>query len=181
MPNDVAITLPVLTLLSRGYKGTVPDSVVMNSVNSAVSEYLNYPFNSYARFNGQFLAANQNGIYELDETSQDEASYTIKANVKTGIVDIYNGTVNRLRDSYIVYKSDGAIRLVSNADKKATRRYLVPQPINGINKTIKKRRVKFERGIKNRFFDFNIENIDGSSLEIAKLIVFTEPIISKRR
>lgn len=175
------ITLPIFVILGRAYKGSPPDCVVMNTRNFAVSEYKDYAFNSYTRFNSVNLSANQNGIYELDDTDTDEGAYTIKANVKSGIVDIHNGTINRLRDSYIVYKSDGDIRLISNADKKVTRRYLVPQQINGINKNIKKRRIKFERGIRNRFFDFNIENINGSELELELLRVFAEPIISKRR
>ena len=181
MANDVALTLPVLTVASKGYKGTVPDCVVMNTKINAVSEYEDYAFNSYTRFNGVNLAANQNGIYELDETSQDEGTYVIKAHIKSGEIDTYSDTINRIRDAYIVYKSDGDIRLTSNADKKATRRYLVPQQLNGVNKNIKNRRVKFERGIKNRKFDFKIENINGSELEIELLRVFTEPIISKRR
>lgn len=175
------VALPAITVQGKAYKGSVPECIVMNTKLNAVSEYLNYPFNSYVKFNGVFLAANQNGIYELDNTSQDEATYNIKAHIKSRIVDMHNGTINRLRDSFVVYKSDGDIRLTSNADKKVTRTYLVPQQINGINKNVKRRRIKFERGIRNRFFDFKIENVNGSEFELELLRVFTEPIISKRR
>jgi hypothetical protein len=49
--------------------------------------------------------------------------------------------------------------------------------LSGINE----RRVKFERGIRNRFFDFKIQNVIGSQLEIDKLTIMLEPVISKRR
>lgn len=181
MANDGDINLPIITTPSKANRGSVPKCTVMNTKVSSVSEYLNYQFNSFARFNGKDIAANQNGVFELDETGQDEAAYNIKAHVKTGIVGIYKGSITRLRDSFIVYRSDGDIRLTSGADKKATRRYLVSEQTDGINNNIKNRRIKFERGIRNKYFDFKIENINGSSLEIEKLTVHTEPIISKRR
>ena len=125
------------------------------------------------------LAANQNGIYAQDITSVDDGVYKIKAHIKTKRIDVHNGTIHRLRNSYLIYESDGDIRITSKADKVATRTYyLTLQPtISGI----RERRVKFERGIRNRHFDFKIENINGSSLEIDKFTVHTEPIISKRR
>ncbi len=179
--GNTDFTLPIITVLSKAYRGTIPKCLVMNLTNFAVSEFLNYPFNSFTKFNGQYLAANANGIYELDESSTDDGGYSINFNIKSGIVDTYSDKINRLRDAYILYKSDGDIRLSTKADKKIKRRYIIPQQINGISKTIKKRRVKFERGIKNRYCDFEIENINGSSLEIESVRVFLEPVISKRR
>ena len=49
--------------------------------------------------------------------------------------------------------------------------------LEGINE----RRVKFERGIRNRFFDFKIQNIAGSQIEIDRLTITLEPVVSKRR
>jgi hypothetical protein len=84
-----------------------------------------------------------------------------------------------LRNAWINYQTDGAVQMVSRADKKATRYYSLPyqSTLEGINE----RRVKFERGTKNRFFDFKIQNIIGSQLEIDKLTIMLEPIVSKRR
>jgi hypothetical protein len=176
---DGSITLPIIILSARSFNGSPPDCVVLNTKNFAVSEYLSFGFNSYTRFNGVNLAANQNGIFEVDDSSLDESSYVIKAAIKTGIADTYTKTANRLRDSYIMYKSDGDIKLTSNADKKATRRYSLPE--NSDTNVLKKRRIKFERGIKDRHFDFKIENVNGSSLKVDKLTITLEPISSKRR
>ncbi len=181
MPNDASISLTMLTVLGKGYKGIIPDCLVMNSIVFSISRYGNYAFNSFTKFNDKYLSANANGIFELDESGTDDGGYSINAVTKSGIIDTYSNSINRLRDANLLYKSDGDVRLSTKADKKTTRRYLIPQQINGADKTIKKRRVKFERGIKNRYFDFKIENINGSEIEIDALSVFLEPVISKRR
>lgn len=173
------LTFPIFTVIGRSYKGSPPDCAVMNTKNFAVSEYEDYAFNSYARFNGANLSANQNGIYELDDTATDEGTYKIKAHIKSGEIDTYNGSIQRLRNAYLSYETDGDVQMVSRADKAATRKYYLTfqTAISGI----RERRIKFERGIRNRHFDFKIENINGSSMEIDKLTVLLEPIISKRR
>ena len=179
MANDGTRTLTAITLSVRAYNGSPPECVVMNTKTSAVSEYNDYAFNSYARFNGVDLAAGQNGIYAQDTTDVDDSVYKIKAHIKTGRVDVYNGTIQRLRNGYLNYESDGDVRITSVADKTATRTYYLA--LQAAISGIRERRIKFERGIRNRQFDFKIENIDGSSLEIEKFTIHTEPIISKRR
>ncbi|MGR3302399.1 MAG: hypothetical protein ACUZ8I_07820 [Candidatus Scalindua sp.] len=176
--DNASITLPITTLSVRAYNGSPPECVVMNTKISAVTEYNDYAFNSYARFNGVDLAANQNGIYAQDTTAVDDSVYKIKAHIKTGRVDVYNGTIQRLRNAYLTHESDGDVRLVTVADGTITRKYKLvkPQDSDGIIE----RRVKFERGIKDRVFDFKIENIDGSSMDIESLLILLEPIIGKK-
>jgi hypothetical protein len=176
------VTINVLTVQTRAYNGSAPECVVMNTKNFAVTEYVNYGFNSMARFNGAELIADQNGIYEADASDTDNAGvddYSIKAHIKTGRVDVYKNTKHVLRNAWLNYQTDGSVQVVSRADKKATRYYTLTynSALDGINE----RRVKFERGIKNRFFDFKIQNIIGSQLEIDKLTIMLEPIVSKRR
>jgi hypothetical protein len=173
-----SLTFPMFTVVARAYKGTPPETVVMNTKISAISEYKDYAFNSYTRFNGADLVANQNGIYEEDKSGVDDSVYKIKAHVRSGQVDIHNGTIHRLRNGFLSHETDGDVQVTSVAESAKTRKYyLTLQDIQGI----KERRVKFERGIKDRHFDFKIENVDGSSLEIDKFTVLTEPVISKRR
>jgi len=172
------ITLPMLTLVARGIKGSAPDCIVMNTINNAVSEYKGYWFNSFTKFNGVYLAANQNGIYAQDETSLDEEVYPIKSHIKTGVIDTYQDRIQRLRNAWLTFETDGDIRIRTRADEQATRYYpLIFQDYVGI----KERRVKFERGIRQRHFDFKVENINGSDLQVDKLTVTLEPIVSKRR
>lgn len=171
-----------LGLSIRAHKGSAPKCVVMNTKNLAVSEYVSYGFNSMTEFDGVYLIADQNGIYVSDNSDSDNAGvddYAIKAHIKTGRIDIHKNNKNKLANAWINYQTDGSIQMVSTGDKKATRTYLLPyhSGLSGINE----RRVKFERGIRNRFFDFKIQNIIGSQLEIDKLTIMLEPVVSKRR
>lgn len=179
---DASLDLLPLVLQARGYKGSAPECTVMNTKNFAVTEYVNYGFNSMTEFNGAYLIADQNGIYEADTSDTDHAGiddYAIKAHIKTGRVDVHKHNKNVVRNAWLNYQTDGNVQIVSTADKKATRTYLLPwhSGLSGINE----RRVKLERGIKNRFFDFKIQNIIGSQLEIDKLTIMLEPVVSKRR
>jgi hypothetical protein len=176
------VTTGALTVISRAYKGSAPECVVMNTKNLAVTEYVGYGFNSMTEFNGEYLIADQNGIYEADTSDTDNAGiddYAIKAHIKTGRIDIHKNNKNKLANAWINYQTDGNIQLVTTGDKKATRTYLLPYHLglSGINE----RRVKFEKGIRNRFFDFKIQNIIGSQLEIDKIAIMLEPVVSKRR
>ncbi|MCP3966629.1 MAG: hypothetical protein GY718_09810 [Lentisphaerae bacterium] len=174
------ITLPIVNVLSKTYRGSVPGCVVVNTKTYAVSEYLNYGFNSFVYFNGNNIMSGQNGIFEMDNSGLDEDSYPIVFLVKSSTIDTYAERIQRLRDSYILYSSDGDIKITTEADKRNTRRYLIPRN-SDIVKTVRKRRIKFERGIKDRYFNFKIENVNGSSIGINKFTVELEPVISKRR
>jgi hypothetical protein len=179
---EALISSGTLIVLARAYNGSAPECVVMNTKNLAVSEYIGYGFNSMTEFNGAYLIADQNGVYEADTSDTDNAgidNYAIKAHIKTGRIDIHKNNKNKLANAWINYQTDGSIQMVSTGDKKATRTYLLPyhSGLSGINE----RRVKFEKGIRNRFFDFKIQNIIGSQLEIDKLTIMLEPVVSKRR
>lgn len=178
MANDITINLPIITLSTRTYNGSAPDCVVVNTKSFAVTEYLNYGFNSYARFNGANLIADQNGIYEQDTTSLDDNAYSIKSSIKSGIIDTVNGKAQRLRNAWINYESNGNIQLTTKADETITRQYtiLYNPDIDGIREG----RIKFERGIKDRVFDFKLSNVNGSDIELDSITITMEPIISSK-
>jgi hypothetical protein len=120
----------------------------------------------------------------MNTASTDNSSldaYKIKAAIKTGRVDTYKVRIYRLRNAWLNYQTDGDAKLVVTANKTKVRTYDLPyKNIENLDEMVE-RRIKFERGIKDRYFDFKIENVNGSDIEIDKLTVMTEPIISKRR
>ncbi|MCP3966628.1 MAG: hypothetical protein GY718_09805 [Lentisphaerae bacterium] len=174
------ITLPIITLSIRAYRGSVPNCVVLNTRNFAVSEYLNYGFNSMVRFNGANLIADQNGIYAQDSSSIDNSAYKIKAAFKSGVIGTTVDKAQRLRNAWLNYETDGDVKLTTVADETIRRIYNLPflniQDIPGIQE----RRIKFERGITDEYFDFKVENVNGSDMEIDKLTIMLEPIISRK-
>jgi hypothetical protein len=151
-------------------------STCMNTKTLAVTQYVNFNYNSYTKFNGKYLALNnKTGIHELG--GDDDNSEDIVASVKTGTINTYGENINRLRDSYVTFRSDGDILLKTIGDETNERTYTIN---NSTTNTIHERRIKFQRGIKDRFFSFELSNISGSSMDIDKLKVAMEPIRKRR-
>lgn len=150
-------------------------SVCMNTKTLAVTEYVNFNFNSYTFFNGQYIALNKTGIYELG--GNDDNSSDIVASLKTGTIDTYGENINRLRDGYVTFRSDGDILLKAVGDETNERIYTI---INSTSGLIHERRIKFQRGIRDRYFSFELSNVSGSSMDIDKLRVAMEPIRKRR-
>ncbi len=158
-------------------------SVCMNAKTLSVTEYVNFNYNSYTFFNGQHIALNKTGIYELG--GSDDNSSNIVASLKTGTIDTYGENINRLRDGYVTFRSDGDILLTTVGNETNVRLY--PIANSGTN-VIHERRIKgntntsgsFERGIKDRYFSFELSNVSGSSIDVDKLRIAMEPIRKRR-
>lgn len=151
------------------------DTISINTKIIAVTEYTNFNFNSYAKFNGRYIAANLTGIFELG--GADDNGANIDSSLKTGTVDIYNGNVNRLRDAYVTFSSDGDIKLITVGNETTSRPYL---KTNAVVSKIHERRIVFERGIDDRFFSFELLNSGGSTFDINSLRVALGPVRKRR-
>ncbi len=175
---DTSIPLQALGLSLHSPTVIISDDIktlVTNTRNFAISEYTNFTFNSMCKFNGKFLYAKSNGIYEGGGDSDNGTN--IDASYKTGAVDIYATEIQRLRDAYLTFRSNGDIQLFSVGDEIYTRIYSI---IGSPATTIHERRIKFERGIKDRHFNFGISNINGSTLEVDSAKILTEPLRKRR-
>lgn len=150
-------------------------TTVMNTKTLAVTQYVNFNYNSYTFFNGKYIALNKTGIYELG--GSDDNSSDIVASLKTGTIDTYGENINRLRDGYVTFRSDGDVLLKAVGDETNERIYTVA---NSTSDLIHERRIKFQRGIKDRYFSFELSNVSGSSLDIDKLRIAMEPIRKRR-
>jgi hypothetical protein len=147
----------------------------MNTKTLAVTQYVNFNFNSYTKFNDKYIALNKTGIYELG--GDDDNGENIVASVKTGTIDTYGENINRLRDSYVTFRSDGDILLKTIGDETNERTYTIN---NSTVNSIHERRIKFQRGIRDRYFSFELSNVSGSSMDVDKLRVAMEPIRKRR-
>ena len=61
-------------------------------------------FNSYTYFNGVYLGAKANGIYKLTGTVDEDkeaADATIVSSITTGTLDLYDSSIERMRQAYI--------------------------------------------------------------------------------
>jgi hypothetical protein len=148
---------------------------VVNTRTFAISEYSNFAFNSMAKLNGKYVYANSSGIYEGGGTDDNGAQ--IDAGYKTGAIDMYATEVQRLRDAYLTFRSDGDIQFFAEGNETYTRMYNI---VNSVLDQIHERRVKFERGIRDRYFNFGVSNVNGSTFEMKSVKVLSEPIRKRR-
>jgi hypothetical protein len=149
--------------------------IVTNARTFAISEYAAMAFNSMAKFNGKYLYAKADGIYEGGGDSDDGTD--ISASYKTGSFDINATEVQKPRNAFLNFRSSGDIQLFLVGNEINARHYNIT---NSTAETIHERRVKFERGIRDNHFSFGISNIAGSSFEIKTAKILTEPIRKRR-
>lgn len=149
--------------------------IVTNARTFAISEYSAFAFNSMAKFNGKYLYAKADGIYEGG--GGDDNGDVIYASYKTGSFDINATEVQKLRNAYLDFRSSGDIQLFAVGNEINTRLYPF---VNSTVGTIHERRQKFERGIKDNHFSFGISNVAGSSFKIKTAKILTEPIRKRR-
>lgn len=134
---------------------------VMNPEVFAVSTYSNYNFNSFAKHsNGKYLGANENGIYELDGTT-DAGTY-IESTIVTAAMDFGTSNLKQVTDLYIGYTSDGNIILKVRKDGDVEVHYELSTYFNGLSTN----RIKIGKGLVGRYWQFELVTKDNSSLNI---------------
>lgn len=146
---------------------------VMNTKNFGVTEYRNYPFNSFAKFGDTYLGASATGLYALE--GDNDYGVPIDAWVKTGAIDCGTSLGKIIRECYMAFKSDGSVLLKTVTDDNSERWYKVDDG----DEKLHNRRKKLARGLKSGYWEFTLRNVDGSSMEFEQLELV--PIYTKRR
>lgn len=157
------ISLPLLTLLGESLPTTAYLSMVMNLKNRALTLYDNYDFNSMCRFKGKHFGATKTEIFDLDTGTNDDGTL-IDWNFETALVDTWKSD-KKLRQAWLSYKSSGDIVVVVKTAAGEEYEY----PVTGIDETETGIRVKFGKGITDKYLSLNFKNVDGSSIELDNL------------
>ncbi|MGH7289749.1 MAG: hypothetical protein ACREJT_00965 [Myxococcota bacterium] len=150
---------------------------VVNTETGAPSQYLNWTFNSMARLGQRYLGANDTGLYLLE--GKDDAGEAIRARVRTGIYDFDTDRLSRVENAYIGYSSDGRVVLktiTSEGGKRTVNFYRSRECAVG---TTRGGRFDFGKGLKSRFWQFELVNEDGADFDIDK-ITFNTLALSRR-
>lgn len=140
----------------------VYDGWVMNTVTHAVSEYTNFPFNSYCEFNGKSLAASTSGLFSLGGDLDGTAN--ISASFSSGVSDFGTSQLKRAERVYLGYRADGLMALKVTTGESVERWYELhaSDTENGIHEA----RIKLGKGVKSRYWQFELVNKAGSDFEI---------------
>lgn len=178
----VSALAELLDTVSVGFHITTGDGDTfigysVNTRNAAVSEYDNYPFNSFAIVGGIPFGAGPDGIYRLE--GNDDEGAPIHASVYTGLSDYGNSQLKKMPAAWIGLTSDGDMVLkvvTSDTGKKKENWYRMKGRPNG---TPVDSRFSPAKGLNGRYWGFEIANIDGADFTLDSLKVW--PLIMQRR
>jgi hypothetical protein len=146
-------------------------ALVLNLKNYGVTEYLNYKFNSLCSFNGKNFGANSTGIYEL--TGTQDVTTDISWQIVTPRFDLETDNVKKLlRHAWLGYKPSGDLMLTAILPDGNEYEYLA-ESVDVVDNGL---RVKFGKGIKTRYVEFELTNIANESVVLDKFRIFVEPI-----
>jgi hypothetical protein len=165
------------------FGGTIvlPDGVfsaiVLNTESLGISEYTNYPFNSFGKLGNDYLGASDTDIFRL--TGADDAGTDIDAVIRTSMTNFGTNVFKRVPRAYLGYTSDGGMimKTISTAGGVKTERWYELSPRTADAPAAA--RIQLGRGIKATYWQFELINKLGADFDIDSLQLY--PMILKRR
>jgi len=141
---------------------------VLNTRKGALSEYDGFAFNSYTMFNGVVLAAGPAGMFSLG-TQGTDAGTAITGRVKTG-QDAFGSSVHkRVPRLYVGCDTAGDMLFRIITTEGGSRTYSLP---DNFVRGIQQRRVPIGKGVKSRYFQFELENVAGADFSISDVLAY---------
>lgn len=170
--GSIGGTLPVLVFDAELWQALTAAfrAWALNTRRAALTEYDNFEFNSFTKFNGKVVAAGPAGIFELSGQATD-AGTAIDADVLTGAEDFGTTFNKRVPRVYLGYSAAGPLEFRTVVSKDGTRIYLLPY--NGQD-LVQRRRVPIGRGPKSPWWQFGVTNRDGADFLISDILVYPE-------
>ncbi len=159
-------------------KTYVRKSIVMHLFNHAVSEYVNFNFNSLAFFKGFLIGTNEDGLFILG--GKDDLGQPIQADVRTGIHDLgKDGIIAFPKEAWLVYRTDGQLELDVEVEEDGS-----PYPYifeRTHSNRITEVRETLGKGLTDRFYTFTLKNLSGSDFDLESLRILGNVMKEKRR
>lgn len=142
----------------------------VNTRSGATTEYINYNFNSFAKGGNKYLAASQDGLYELNGDDDDNAA--IIASIRSGLMQLGNSRFTAFKDVYIGMRGDGnfVLRMVTGSGQ--TYNY------NVVASSLRSTKVPLGKGLRARYFAFELIN-SGQDFDLDSVEFL--PLVSHRR
>jgi hypothetical protein len=172
-PASGAITLPPRRVYARGVQGVdgTIGTWVMNTRNNAMSSYQAYPYNSFARYNGEYLAAGPTGLYVVDSGTTDSGA-PIAWDLKTGMHDDNKPELKRLLEVLLAMRYDGPVQVT--VWESETVSYTYPMANYQPDYSLHQARVKAGKGLRSRYYQVEVSGV-GPRAEIASLQMTMPP------
>ncbi|HSX21495.1 MAG TPA: hypothetical protein VLE97_01820 [Gaiellaceae bacterium] len=156
---------------------------VVNTASKAFVSYENFPFNSFATWEAtrpkQYYGMMPDGIYLL--SGDKDAEEDINTRIRVGLSNLGTGREKRFPAMYLGLAADGPmlLKVITTDSTNGTRvenwYKLTPRAAGDMRES----RVKIGRKLKAVYWDFVIENVDGSNLDLDN--VQLQPLVLDRR
>ncbi|MGO1000766.1 hypothetical protein ACTOWK_07265 [Lysobacter sp. CA196] len=139
---------------------------VMNTQSQSLSQYTNYPFNSYLGLAGITYGAADTGLYRLGGNT--DAGEPIHARIRQGMSAFGSQLKKGFPSLYLGYTANGDLRLsVVAADPRTGERVAHAYRLRArAADSVREGRVKVGAGLQSVYFDYVIENIDGADFAL---------------
>lgn len=150
----------------------------INTESKAVTQYANYPFNSFAKLGDRYYGMTPDGIRELE--GPDDAGSPIAARFRMAMSNLGTGQMKRMVAAYLGYTSTGELRLKTitvqpDGVKRADHYRLLAQ----LAGSPREARIKIGQGLRSVYWGFEVESIDGAAFMIDVLDL--QPIVVEQR
>lgn len=143
---------------------------VMNTRTGGVTEYDNFHFNSFAQLGHTYLAAADDGLYEL--VGDTDAGADITARIKGGFLQFGGPQLSRLKAAYIAVRGAGDFVLKIETGEGDEYHYSVT------TQSMHTAKVHMGKGMRARYFSYEListgQDFDLDTLEFV-------PIVMQRR
>lgn len=155
--------------------GEVHTAWAMNLEGSMpVSQYENFDFNSFAEVGGEYFAANEEGLFRLG--ADTDAGQPIEAAIGSMMLDLDTSRQKRMQAAYIGYTASGRIvlKVRSEDDGQVVEDWFEAQQQTAA--APRNQMVRIGRGLRSRYWQFELVNVDGADFELDSLEMYPIPL-----
>lgn len=131
---------------------------VLNASNSGISNYSDYNYNSIAKIGKEYYGASRSGIYKLTGTADSALPWV----ARLGAFSPAGENKSRVPEAFIGIENNGKIVLKTTTGKQEERWY----ELRPSQAEMDVRRAKMGRGVTSHYWQFTLENIDGTDTEL---------------
>ena len=142
---------------------------VINTENTALSRYTNYPFNSFAKIGDSYVGAASDGLHTLD--GDDDNGDAINARLRQGLSDMGSRKLKQIPEAYIGASVDGQLlmQVITVDERTGTKKGAIYKMANRGAVVNRENRIQFGKGLKSVDWDWILENVDGADFDIGSI------------
>ncbi|HBF44014.1 MAG TPA: hypothetical protein DDW42_10395 [Desulfobacteraceae bacterium] len=138
----------------------------------AMSQYANWNFNSMTKFNGQYLGANENGLFVLSDGDLDGVS-EIPAFFELLTSDWGIENQKRVRSMYVGYETNGRLKFAVKDDDGNETEYILEA--NHLDNAQHGAKLPGSRKSKGRYWMVKVDNMNGADFSVDNIRIL--PVI----